>query len=794
LLDEVHLSRPFLETLEAIRHYRTSGKTQLPDRWQFVAMSATPGTDTPAFGLADDDRQNAQLARRLRAAKPVEHGVVKVSGSEPLKRTKFAEECAKRIDALATAGRAVGVVVNRVATALEIFKLVTDLREDARVFLVTGRMRPLDRNDLDAEVSKLVSSGRVRDAKAPPIIVVATQCIEAGADFDFDCLVTECASLDALRQRFGRLNRLGEISDARGVVLVRSDAIDKGEDDPVYGPALDRTWQWIQNEPRDFGIHAMDACLPKGDELAGMLPRPSRAPVMLPAHLDAWTQTTPIPRPDPDVSLWLHGVDQKPDADVQIVWRCDVSAALIARAEPRADVNAADARLIEAALDVLKARMAACAPIGLEALAVPIGAARAWLAGTATPDVADIEGRSPEEPEEERDEHVRPRAAFLWKGEDSVVLRASDMRPGMTLVVPCTYGGLACGTWDPSSTAPVDDLGDRARWEQTRRPTLRLHPALKQPGWPPLPEPANDDEPDDDERKRVTDWLTAMESASLPKWLSEVVAELKRTKRYPPALLRLEGAELAERATIDPSYLCLVARRRARGGTDVSTEDDGASHTGVEVTLNKHMEGVCTLAGHFATRCGLPEALIHDLEIAGRWHDAGKVDPRFQRLLRGGSPLSDVAGEPLAKSRIVAADRATRMRALERSGYPKGARHELSSVSLLQQEESLLASASDRELVLHLVASHHGWCRPFAPVVEDREPVELTLDAEGVQVTVASKHTLAALDSGIPERFWRLVERYGWFGLAWLEAILRLADHRQSEHEQNSTSEQGVDT
>jgi CRISPR-associated endonuclease/helicase Cas3 len=181
----------------------------------------------------------------------------------------------------------------------------------------------------------------------------------------------------------------------------------------------------------------------------------------------------------------------------------------------------------------------------------------------------------------------------------------------------------------------------------------------------------------------------------------------------------------------------------------------------------------------------LPRELVRDLEIAARWHDAGKVDPRFQRMLLGGSPLADEAPEPLAKSRIVAADRATRVRARERSGYPKGGRHELSSVSLLQKESALLMGATDQDLVLHLVASHHGWCRPFAPVVDDREPVELTLYADGVRVNVSSKHNLAALDSGVPERFWRLVHRYGWFGLAWLEAILRLADHRRSEEEQS---------
>ena len=97
----------------------------------------------------------------------------------------------------------------------------------------------------------------------------------------------------------------------------------------------------------------------------------------------------------------------------------------------------------------------------------------------------------------------------------------------------------------------------------------------------------------------------------------------------------------------------------------------------------------------------------------------------------------------------------------------------------------------DIDLVLHLVGSHHGYCRPFAPAVVDEMPVDVTL-AEHASKTfgvleftaMTSNNGLHRLDSPLADRFWSLVAKYGWQELCWLEAILRLADHRASEEEQ----------
>ncbi|MBL8229236.1 MAG: hypothetical protein JNL98_12190 [Bryobacterales bacterium] len=181
------------------------------------------------------------------------------------------------------------------------------------------------------------------------------------------------------------------------------------------------------------------------------------------------------------------------------------------------------------------------------------------------------------------------------------------------------------------------------------------------------------------------------------------------------------------------------------------------------------------------------------MSLAAWLHDIGKADPRFQCMLRGGSAITFYrdGGRILAKSAIPSGSRAERQRAQRLSGYPRGARHEVQSVAMIQGAmRQVAARASDLDLVLHLVASHHGYCRPFAPAVDDTDPADVAIEqyTAGRFGTfsfgpVTSANKLHRLDSALADRFWLLIAKYGWLELCWLETVFRLADHRASESE-----------
>jgi CRISPR-associated endonuclease/helicase Cas3 len=90
-------------------------------------------------------------------------------------------------------------------------------------------------------------------------------------------------------------------------------------------------------------------------------------------------------------------------------------------------------------------------------------------------------------------------------------------------------------------------------------------------------------------------------------------------------------------------------------------------------------------------------------------------------------------GELLAKSERLPASHSAYLIARERSKYPRGGRHEPLSLRLV--ENTQLGEVSDRDLFVHLIASHYGYCRPFAPVIEDLQPLTVSIAWNGARLT-----------------------------------------------------------
>ena len=171
-------------------------------------------------------------------------------------------------------------------------------------------------------------------------------------------------------------------------------------------------------------------------------------------------------------------------------------------------------------------------------------------------------------------------------------------------------------------------------------------------------------------------------------------------------------------------------------------------------------------------------------------HDLGKLDWRFQLLLHDGDEVAASSGDPLAKSAELPERRRKRRQVAEDARLPKGFRHEFLSMQLADHFRLTPTDEEARELTLHLIASHHGYARPFAPVAPDSLVAaglagSLCLSRIGMDATLSAAERQALtptyrLDSGVPDRFWRLTRRYGWWGLAYLEGIFRLADWEAS--------------
>lgn len=112
-----------------------------------------------------------------------------------------------RIHADWAAGKAVLVCLNQVASAQRVYLDLQDqlnLRPNENIVLLHGRFNGRDRKRKEDTLLQRAGVGR---ADRRPFVCVATQVVEVSLNVDFDTLYTAPAPLEALLQRFGRVNR-----------------------------------------------------------------------------------------------------------------------------------------------------------------------------------------------------------------------------------------------------------------------------------------------------------------------------------------------------------------------------------------------------------------------------------------------------------------------------------------------------------------------------------------------------------------------------------------------------------
>lgn len=243
-------------------------------------------------------------------------------------------------------------------------------------------------------------------------------------------------------------------------------------------------------------------------------------------------------------------------------------------------------------------------------------------------------------------------------------------------------------------------------------------------------------------------------------------------------------------------------------------DDEHRSLLRTAVALPRHLSDVGREAAALCSTLDVPEnrAVIR----AARWHDVGKAHEAFQSMLRAAHEKAK--GEALGEGLWAKSGSGSRGSYNGRAVYQvknepkprKHFRHELASaLAWLAQHDD----EPDADLIAYLIAAHHGKVRmSLRALPKETEPPDQRLFARGVwagdvlpEVQIDEGETvpetplqldLMQLGEGQQGPSWTtrtqgLLRQYGPFRLAWLEALVRIADWRATRKEQEEASDGG---
>lgn len=735
LFDEPHLSEQSVHTIRAAEKLQSNApeNLQLPSPRTILLGATVPGSltqdDATQVALDPSRETSVQAQQRLDAQRTMSVQWV------PNKDTAYVDALVEGVrNAWEVDAQRTVVFVNTVDLAQKAYAKLSRNPKTA-LHLVTSRFRPFDRQGPEGEKQRLSRS---------PLTVISTQALEVGVDYTFDALVTEMAPWPTLVQRLGRLNRDGASPLGEGTVVA---SWDEAHDAPsvrppsasVYGEqSLASTTELLRAlapsnaDQVDLSFRGIQR-LADSKDLEALTPTAARVATLHSGLLPLLTHTRPTPNPDLPWGALISGPDAETPVEVSVAWRADLSIFDATTTPPHVNED----------------ECVSVSRIALESFLN--GAQPASTLADMDANETTVRAGSGKTPLDEW-QHIRvwDPTAETWR----VPLNARDAARAPRIVMHPNLGGYTPELgWTGSRTSgPVDDVSIRSvlRRLLVTRPSTdsswtlpavdvvlsprTLRAASSYQDYP-------DQEPDLGYDSLAAELETSVAGVEDPVECADLIEDFARDflTRFLPGLKREwnTAVDVYEAETLAIIRLMPIPRSQRSGST--------------RVPLDKHSAQVGRWAAADGIAAGLKCSLTDRLGSAGQMHDAGKARREWQ--LNVGNHESD----PVAKS----VGRSTPKRH-SNSLLEPGWRHEMLSVALLGSEADPLER--------HLVGAHHGWYRPVIRPVTVAE----NGDMSGYPATLEHSGEFAELN-----------QRYGPWGLAYLEAVLRLADWRASAQPDN---------
>lgn len=549
------------------------------------------------------------------------------------------------------------------------------------------------------------------------VYLVCTSAGEVGIDISADHMVCDLSTFESMAQRFGRVNRYCEpIEHVARIDVVHPSSFGKIDKKTGELKADDidkrrqKTLDLLKKLPA-LGDDRYDASpLALGNlDVAARQTAFAPEPAIPPATdilFDAWALTSirkPMPG-RPPVEPYLRGIAEWQRPETYVAWRREVEIITDELREQYPPTDLLDDYPLKPH-ELLRDRSDRVFK-QLEALSKQHQGKPVWV----------LDGRGAIEP------------TTLEK----LVAKFGQIKPSdrdkrlndCTIVLPPSVGGLTVtGTLDgaaPLLDESKYDVADEWRDEnrELRRQRIRSDESKPDGSGGMALIRTIDTDPDADERE------SSDEEAELESTDDATENASPKRGRYWHWYARPRDAEDATRASTRP------------------------------ITWNHHTHDVAHRTAEIVEVLNLPDDLKQAITLAAELHDLGKKRELWQRSIGNPNPIDWYAkpGKP---------DNGPRWRPQRFSNY----RHEFGSLLDAQTDARLNALSNEmKDLVLHLIAAHHGRARPHFDLDEAFDPTPPAgISPEDVAVE-------------IPRRFARLQRRYGRWGLAYLESLLRAAD------------------